>query len=253
MKLQWIIEPEEVYRIQAFVAKHRSNAHVLERIQNNLRSDKPPVSLTEFWEKLVGCLLTTQQPSGPNSPLVRFMATRPFPLSFEECQRAAVVESFCSDVLQQFGGLRRYLIISREVSANFAFLQGRGWEQALAHLEAVRINSTPETERLAADFLADHLRGVGPKQSRNLLQWLGLSRYETPIDSRISRWLNDFGFPFRLSAAALANREYFCLVTEGFQQMAAACDIAPCVLDAAIFASFDTKRVDSFECEEVIR
>jgi hypothetical protein len=79
----------------------------------------------------------------------------------------------------------------------------------------------------------------GPKQSRNLLQSLGLSRYETPIDSRIVKWLNEFGFPLRLSAPALADRHYYAFVMEGFQQICRACEVMPCVLDAAIFASFD--------------
>src|SRR3712207_8726784 len=37
----------------------------------------------------------------------------------------------------------------------------------------------------------DSLKGFGPKQSRNLLQGLGLTRYEIPIDIRITRWFND--------------------------------------------------------------
>ena len=41
-------------------------------------------------------------------------------------------------------------------------------------------------ERQAADYFADHFAGFGPKQSRNLLQSLGLARYEVPIDSSSS-------------------------------------------------------------------
>ncbi len=61
----------------------------------------------------------------------------------------------------------------------------------------------------------------------------------TYIDSRITKWLNDFGFPIRLTAKALADRNYFEFVSDGFQRLAEACGIAPCVLDAAIFSSFD--------------
>jgi hypothetical protein len=43
----------------------------------------------------------------------------------------------------------------------------------------------------------------------------------------------------RLSASALANPNYYCFVLDGFQALCRACDVAPCVLDAAIFASFD--------------
>jgi thermostable 8-oxoguanine DNA glycosylase len=129
--------------------------------------------------------------------------------------------------------------ISREVAANMAFLERDRWKDALGLLDAVRLNPTPETERRAADYLADNLKGIGPKQSRNLLQGIGVSKWETPIDSRITKWLNRNGFPLRLSANALANRDYYNLVSEGFQRLCAASKIAPCVMDAAIFSSYD--------------
>ena len=98
---------------------------------------------------------------------------------------------------------------------------------------------SPEAERRAADYLNDKLKGFGPKQSRNLLQWIGLSRYEVPIDSRITKWLNEFGFPVRLTAKSLGDRHYYHFVSTGFQKLSEACGIVPCVLDAAIFASYD--------------
>jgi len=95
-----------------------------------------------------------------------------------------------------------------------------------------------ETE--AADFIDRCLKGFGPKQSRNLLQSLGVTKYEVPIDSRITKWLNDFvGFPMYLSATALGDLSYYKFVSEGFRELCAASDIYPCVLDAAIFSSFD--------------
>ena len=85
----------------------------------------------------------------------------------------------------------------------------------------------------------DELRGFGPKQSRNLLQWIGLSRHEVPLDSRITKWLNEIGFPVRLTAKSLGDRHYYNFVSTGFQTLSEACGIAPCVLDAAIFASYN--------------
>ncbi len=45
--------------------------------------------------------------------------------------------------------------------------------------------------------------------------------------------------PVRLSASALADRHYYGFVMEGFQEIYRACEVIPCVLDAAIFASSD--------------
>ena len=117
MKIEWLIEPNEIARVKAFVAEHWENPFVQDRIRRNLRPDKPPVSKAEFWDKHVGCLLTTQQRSGPKSAVSRFI-TKPFPLSHEACSKEADVEAFCLTILKNFGGLRRSSVISREVAAN---------------------------------------------------------------------------------------------------------------------------------------
>jgi thermostable 8-oxoguanine DNA glycosylase len=103
----------------------------------------------------------------------------------------------------------------------------------------LRRTRTQKSELESADFIDDTLKGFGPKQSRNLLQELGLTRYEIPIDSRITRWLNDFGFPVTLSADALSARNYYSFVSEGVRELCEACGIYPCLLDAAIFSSYD--------------
>ena len=59
------------------------------------------------------------------------------------------------------------------------------------------------------------------------------------FDSRITKWLNAFGFPVKLTANALQDRNYYNFVSDGFQQLCGACDIMPGVLDAAILSSFD--------------
>ena len=100
-------------------------------------------------------------------------------------------------------------------------------------------NQTTETERKSAELIIDNLKGFGPKQSRNLLQSLGLTKIEIPVDSRIIKWLTAFGFPLKLSATALSDESYYNFVLVGFQRICEACDIFPCVMDAAIFSSFD--------------
>lgn len=239
MRIEWIISGDDIARVRAFYEQHRGSPFVKFRADRNLRADKPPVSKDEVWACLVGCLLTTQQRSGPTTPVSRFIKKRPFPLSYEVCREQADLAGFSYGVLGTFGGLRRSSRISGELTANMAFLERDCWKGTLALLDEVRRNPTPETERRAADYLADNLKGIGPKQSRNLLQGIGVSKRETPIDSRITKWLNEIGFPLKLSANALADRHYYSLVSEGFQKLCAASEIPPCVLDAAIFASYD--------------
>ena len=239
MKIIWQIDPEDIAKVKAFYDKHSENAFVQSRIAINLADDKPAITREVFWDRMVGCLLTTQQRSGPDSPVSRFILTNPSPLSYALCIEQHDLAEFSRATISGFGGLRRSTTIGKELAANLSFLNNGGWEPTLQHLDQVRLNPSAETERLAAAFIDDSFKGFGPKQSRNLLQGLGMSRYEIPIDSRITKWLNAFGFPVRLTANALQDRNYYAFVSDGFQQLCKECDIMPCVLDAAIFSSFD--------------
>jgi hypothetical protein len=242
MKIIWQIDPEDIANVKVFFAQHRDNAFVRMRIATNLKDEKLPVTKEAFWEVMISCLLTTQQRSGPGSSVTRFISTSPFPLRHEVCQGNADLDSFVTKVLSEFGGLRRSTTIGREAKANLNYLENGGWLPTSEALEKVRLLQSPQTERHAARFVDENFKGFGPKQSRNLLQGLGLSRFEVPIDSRITKWLNEFEFPVTLTANALADRNYFEFVSDGFQRLAEACGIAPCVLDAAIFSSFDGDR-----------
>jgi hypothetical protein len=149
------------------------------------------------------------------------------------------VETFAKATLTDFGKLRRSTTLAREIAENLQRLEKQLWQATLDALESVRVGQDVATERLIALFIDKKFAGFGPKQSRNLLQSLGLSRYEIPIDSRVTKWLNKNGFPLQLSATALSDLDYYTFVMDGFQTLCQACGVYPCVLDAAIFASVD--------------
>jgi len=242
MKILWQIDPEDVPKVLEFFDRHQDTVFVRKRRETNLRDHKPPVTKPDFWRVMVGCLLTTQQRSGPDTAVSRFLLTKPFPLGYSLCCQQSDLAAFATGLLTDFGGLRRSNTIGKELAANMSYLEDGGWKPTFKHLDEVRLNSTPQTERRAAEFIDEKLMGFGPKQSRNLLQGLGLSRYEIPVDSRITKWLNDFGFPVTLTANALSDRNYYNFVSDGFQRLCEACKIMPCLLDAAIFSSFDGGR-----------
>ena len=107
-------------------------------------------------------------------------------------------------------------------------------------LERLRQNVGLEYERRAADFFDDRFWGLGPKQARNMLQMLGLTRFVVPIDSRIVKWMKDIGFP--VSGGGLGDRGYYEFLEDGLQLLCHACDVSPCILDAAVFASRDRRE-----------
>ncbi|MFQ5863137.1 MAG: hypothetical protein ACE5IC_08435 [Candidatus Brocadiales bacterium] len=239
MKIVWQIGENDIQKVRAFCEHHKNNTFVKNRIKRNLNKAIPEISQDIFWKAMISCLLTTQQRSGPNSAVTRFICTNPFPLGYSLCSTQQNIQVFVEDTITNFGGLRRAKTIGKEASANFEWLEKGGWNEIFDIARELQNNQTVQKERESAEFIVDNLRGFGPKQARNLLQSLGLTKYEIPVDSRITKWLNDFGFPIKLSATALADKNYYNFVLDGFQEICKESGIYPCILDAAIFSSFD--------------
>jgi hypothetical protein len=239
LKLIWHVEPHDIERVQAFYGAYENDPMVRERNRTNLAESKPRLDKPFIWRAMVACLLTTQQRSGPGSATTRFISTSPFPLAYDHCSIHPEFESWAAHVLNGFGGLRRHNRIANELATNLTRLENGLWNDTLALFDQLRLVDSSHLERAAAAYVSEHFKGFGPKQSRNLLQSLGLTRYEIPIDSRIVKWLKQFGFPLQLSSTALSNAGYFDLVSDGFQQLCLQSGLVPCLVDAAIFSSFD--------------
>jgi hypothetical protein len=132
-------------------------------------------------------------------------------------------------------------VLAKHVKENLIYFDNH-WKEISGKLEELRINQNVKTERRIAGYLQEIFKGIGPKQSRNLLQSLGLTRYEIPVDSRITKWLNLFGFPVKLTAEGLSDINYYNFISDGIQHLCKKSNLYPCVLDAAIFSSFDKQE-----------
>jgi hypothetical protein len=239
MKLLWQVEDTDIQKVRSFYEPRKNNIFIQNRIERNVKHNIPPFSKELFWEAMISCLITTQQRSGPESAVTRFICTNPFPLGYSKCNDFDNLQILIEQTLTNFGGLRRAKTIGAEVDFNLKWLKNNGWATINKLVDDLINNPTKAVERKSAGIIIDNLKGFGPKQSRNLLQSLGLTKYEIPVDSRITKWLKNFGFPINLSATSLSDRDYYNFVMDGFQIICAACDIYPCALDAAIFSSFD--------------
>ena len=240
MNISWEIQDVDIKKINNFVALQINNPFVQRRIKQNIQKIRPEITKEHFWRVLVGCLLSTQQRSGPESKVNQFINFLPFSLTLELCSaNKENLVAFVHATLTNFGGIRRTSRIAEEVSTNFQWLEKDGWNSIFHIIRQVEQEQTPQQERIAVRLMQEYFAGFGPKQSRNLLQELGLTKYEIPIDSRITKYLNSFGFPITLSASALSDENYYSFVLDGIQQLCKAANVEPCVLDAAIFSSFD--------------
>ncbi len=239
MKIIWNIESHDIERVKRFFDIHHNNYFVRKRIERNIKGLDSNISKDDFLKTMVSCLLTTQQRSGPESAVTKFINTNPFPLNYKVCVLQKNLRKYAQNVIVNFGGLRRSNKISDEITTNLNLLEQSLWKKIFEIVDDLKTNQSISKERTAADFINDNFKVVGPKQSRNPLQSLGLTKYEIPIDSRITKWLNKFGFPVKLSAGALSDKNYYNFISDGFQKLAKESGILPCVLDAAIFVSFD--------------
>ena len=245
MGILWQVNEQDVQRVQEIIQEYANSDLVQARRVTNLADGPPVVAQDEFWRRLVGCLLTTQQQSGPGSAVSQLIESNPFPLSLEALRNQPDVVGHVEGVLQQFGGIRRWRIIAGQVAENLGLLEAGLWGQTMEQLEALRQPWPParEQEVQVANFIRETFTGFGPKQSRNLLQWLGLTRYEIPIDSRVAGWLGEnVSFPLPLSPMALADNEYYQVASDAINELCMQAGESPCVLDAAIFESVGALR-----------
>ena len=99
---------------------------------------------------------------------------------------------------------------------------------------------------LSEGFASEGFHRVASKQARNILQILGLSRFEIPLDSRITKWLNaNLELPYHVSGSGLSNPEYYHFILDIVQDSCSTADVLPCIFDAAVFSSYDTNWTQS--------
>jgi N-glycosylase/DNA lyase len=222
--------------VDAFAA----DAFVLERTRDNVDGSAPIFLREGFWYVVMGCLLTTQQRSTQGSAVSRFLGVDPFPLSLSVCH-ADTVEQSVLRTLTDFGGIRRTLTIAKQGKQNLEWLLGGGWSEVEQLFNRLKMQgerrpqvSDRAAEREAARYIDDHLAGFGPKQSRNLWQWLGLTRYEIPLDSRIAQWVNE-NVSFEIEVKKLGDSAYYESCLDRLQAACAEAGVLPCIFDAAAF------------------
>ncbi len=242
MKFQWLIQSKDVAKVEALMTETAKRSFVLNRIERNVPARRLKITRDKFWFSMLGCLMTTQQRSGPDSPVSQFINSKPFPLKLKVCGTGNTHKKV-ERTLTKFGGIRRAPTIARQATANLTWFDSGGWKQVRSQISILSKSRSrkarPEDwigERQAAKFIDRELKGFGPKQSRNLWQWLGLARYEIPLDSRVVRWLNAEVFPWTLSAQALANPNYYEFVMDSVRALCSRSGVLPCVFDAAVFS-----------------
>ena len=242
-RIVWEIEESQVNLVKDFYQQYENNIFVATRERRNVQKQGLDLSKEFLWKNLIACLLTTQQKSGPESRVAQFIRTDPFPLSLKYCiDNLDKLDIESQIILQSFGGLRRSTIIAEHLKENLQKIVGNNWLILKKITEEDTNLDEKQWERYLVEIMQQEIKGFGPKQSRNFLQILGITKYEIPIDSRITDWLNRYNFPIHLIASGLADPYYYQFISDGIQQLCEQVGILPCILDAAIFSSYDKEE-----------
>lgn len=241
MKIETEVSDKDIRLIRNFVEAQSQSEFYRFRESVNLRAQKPTVTQERFWRALICMRLTSRQKSGPASAVVALSIATPFPLSPKRMRKnMRNLESYIASTLQSFHGMRDYKVASSQMATNFKWLEDENWQATLEMCNRLRKRTNVDLEREVARYLADKFHGIGPKQARNVLQALGLTRYEIPIDSRFIRWLKEnIEFPYPINGSLLADSAYYELVSDAIQVLCEKCRVFPCMLDAAIFGEND--------------
>lgn len=239
MKPTWEIDEATLALWRRLVRENSKNHMVRDRYRRNIKREGIDLSKPYIWKVFVGCQVTTQQRSGPNTPVSRFLKSDSRALDYTACKKAISIRKLLEQELSG-AGLRRAPTMAGNLSKIHKLLEAGEWKTLLRNLNTLKSHTTKKKELKVVKYLrSKKYPGLGPKQSRNFIQWLGLSRYEVPLDSRVLKKLKELGCKFVPHATALSDETVYRFVEDGLQQIAACLKIYPCILDACIFSSFD--------------
>ncbi len=125
MEFQWIISRNSGKPYQDFVERYKGHSIVKERIDRNIKHIDVVISKGSFWRALVGCLLTTQQRSGPRSRVAAFLDSGNPVLDFDKCSNARGLQEIVEQTLSK-NGLRRTERIAEEIDHAVSWLEQNG-------------------------------------------------------------------------------------------------------------------------------
>lgn len=121
MIVNWKIDNDDINKLKKFIQLH-NNPFVAARISRNINRKDIVLDKNTILKTISMCLLTSQQRSGPNTPIVDFLRIEPFPISLESLNNNLDTEIFIRSTLQKYN-LNRYINnISKYFSKIYQYL-----------------------------------------------------------------------------------------------------------------------------------
>ena len=248
MTFEWQFTQKDIKAVDRLLDKHKGSKVLLRRVKRNLAESKEEITKEQFWHSMTSMRLTTLRRSGPEDLVHKFSEMNPYPLAYETVSQQEDIAKFVANTLKKHKAYHFYDKVGVETAQNFYRLtEWQMWEGLLKLVNQLITLQDIGVERSISRYLSFALTGIGPKQARNTLQDLGLTRYEIPIDSRLLEWLRDeTTFPNeKIISNKMSNPNYYESLLDEIQKLCKACNEYPCLVDAAIFSDADGDGWDS--------
>src|SRR5882672_7211291 len=99
MNLIWDITDNDINRVKDFLESHDNN-FVKNRIAKNINQQNVKITRNTILKGVIMCLLTSQQRSGPNSPIAIFLRKTDFPITYESVSsNTSHLENYIREIL----------------------------------------------------------------------------------------------------------------------------------------------------------
>lgn len=240
---EWQITDTQQAAVEDLFEETEYTDRVQRRRRQNIEQVDLDLSVERYWKAIVVGVVTTRLRSGTGSNVAEFLDKDPLPLGLDRWPENGDL-SFAQDTLADHGipSIQR----GEYLAENHAWFQSGGADYLMDIGDRLHASSSiPEKAQIfreiqAALAIQPYLTGIGPKQSRNYWQWLGLFQWETPLDSRVLEWIETMPeTPERveLQQSDLGDESSYRTVMSWIQALCRETEVLPCLLDAAIFES----------------
>lgn len=222
-----------------------SEIQIKREIKNRLKIRKKAPTDQEIWDALVIGLVTSQQKSGENSVVNLFLneirKQEQFNLQ-QLCDRPELIEK-----IPYFEKLRFNKKIYDFMTDALDKYKNNHWKIIKsAFKDLMKGTSNLTKEREVANELQTYFKGIGLKQSRNILQSLHLSRYMIPLDSKVMRIMKSMNNGKSLvGTIALQDQIIYMEIENAINDLCEDLKVLPCYFDGVLFHHTD-------EIEELI-
>ncbi len=240
MKAVWEFDESSLTPWRKVVKDNQHKEGPKRRLKKNVNREGISLKKDEIWRVMLGCQVTSVQRSGPDSLVGKFINSGSKVLSYKVCKAQQNLEEFIQSEIKQ---LRFNVNIAKRQAKIFEHLESGGWKLLLDKLETIEIAPTKAKERAVVEYLTSgNFPGLGPKQARNFIQWLGLSQHVIPLDSRVFSRMKEYGVsPVPKKGEGMGEEPLYRFFEDGLGEIAKKIGVLPCMLDACTFASFDNR------------